>query len=220
LEDVVQFVTQAGIRSIRFVTIAPRIFVTSEGDATEFDVEAIKRWVEERLPDLNYIGIIEAAYYPTWPEGRASISWHAHLLVFDMHYRRFLRSAAIINSDNETLIPGVDAVVSENVSTEKLGYKVRYMSKFPTYRYRPSPLVIKTIDSNNKPIRVPTGRFGQNKDALRTGELIRMCRILAHLGLDQMWFARGTGEDAIAPVMSLATAAIRFDEERRGERAH
>jgi len=215
LNEVERYVAEYKVKDIRFVTLTPAVFATTEGDATEFDVEAIKSWVRDHLPGHDYFGIVEAAYYPAWPDGRVTISWHVHLFAFEMTYRRFLEQKAAINASHHSLVPGVEAAVSESVAISNFTYKVRYMLKYPTYRYRPSQITVKAPPSSERATRIPTGRYYLNKDDLRPGELVRMCRILAHLGLDDLLFAAGSGEAIIAPVVHRATAAIRYDEDRR-----
>jgi hypothetical protein len=181
---------------IFLVTFTPDIFARSESESAQFDPRTLQDWVTRILVDNNFVGMVEAAFYPFWPHGtkEATISWHAHLLVWGVSYRQLDRKLAPIRNAYGTLVPGVFSAHTQKVSDEQVESKLLYILKMPLNQYQPYPVKQERLNRDTgELIKTATGRFKQKKPPLRTGQLVRMVRVMQNQFLDALLFANGEG---------------------------
>jgi hypothetical protein len=97
---------------------------------------------------------------------------------------------------------------------EALG-KTLYMLKAPQSEHRVYPMKAEEIDEETGEfLRRPTGRFKQKKRPLRSGDMAKMCKVLAEKCLDQLAFAGGAGKPVLKAIRADALAPLRREEAR------
>lgn len=189
-----------------FVTLTPNLFALSEADAQNFDASELKAWIERHLPGVNFIGMIEPAYFPSSGLGPALISWHAHGIVWGISYSQLNNLFKAIRSRHRSITPGVHAATTERIGMDQIVEKVLYFAKPPRKKYSRFAHTIEVVDADGEIRRRPTGRYGQKKDTLRPGEAVRMCRVLERQTLDGLLVGLGEGRSIVTRVSRQALA--------------
>jgi hypothetical protein len=124
-----------------------------------------------------------------------------------------------INKRYAAFLPGVDPAYAVPVTAEEAIGKVLYMLKSPQSEHRVWPIKAKDIDPDTDEVfERHTGRFKQKKRALRPGDLIKMCKVLADKYLDRLAFAGGAGVPALDAIRAEALKPLRQHEAREAAR--
>jgi hypothetical protein len=205
------------------VTLAPRKFVVAEGAAASFDPKRIQAWTRQLLRGLNFVGMVEAALYTNFGHVSAGfwrvVAWHVYLLAWGVSEAQLAPVMDNINRRYEALLPGVDPAFGVPVAKEEVVGKALYMLKAPQSEYRVYPKRATRIDRETGEITTPTtGRFKQKKQALRSGDMVRMCNVMADKHLHRLMFAGGGGAPLLNAVRAEALEPLRREEAREASR--
>ncbi|MCJ2108999.1 hypothetical protein MKK70_27255 [Methylobacterium sp. E-041] len=206
-----------------FVTLIRDSYTLPYDDAADLNLFKLEQWVRAELHGASFIGMTEAALYTNAGEVRAgwqrAISWHPHLLVWDVTEQRMHEICDSINFRIRTLIPGVRAAHFRRLEPEQVEGQVLYMLKAPVNEYRIYPKMrTVTVGENSKTMKEPTGRFRSKKYQLGPGDLTRMANLMASKTLDGLSFAAGEGKavlDAINFETRTAYRAVQVQERDR-----
>lgn len=173
-----------------------------ECDAASFSPRIIQAWTWEVLRGFDLIGIVEAALFPEGRDRASSlqilrgrvpmISWHVHLLIWNTSYAKINAALKLIKHDYPSFIVGTPSAFCRILkSQEEIIHRVVYMLKAPQKQTRISR---RQWDMVHDPA---TGEFVHkpefNKDWLRTGQRIRMCRIMSDKYIDKLFFGQADG---------------------------
>lgn len=197
------------LRQAFFVTLTPKEFCMRVDDAQQFDFSELQHWVTTQLAGLDFLGIVEVAYYsshplPTADLGRAdpAYSFHAHLIVWNASCSEVRAACDRINARYPALLPGQKAahVMSLN-STARVRSQLAYMLKPQTKEYRAWPLG-------------DSGEWMQKPRPMRYGDACHMYGILRGVDIDQLCFAAGAGIPLLADFAAAARRRLRKQERR------
>ena len=185
-------------QAFSWVTLAPKKFVVAEQAAASFDPKRIQAWTRQELHGLNFIGMVEPALYTNVGDIMAGIrrvvAWHVHVISWGVSEARLAAIMDGINRRYDALLPGVDPAFGVPLANEDVVGKALYMLKAPMSEYRVYAKRATRFDRETGEITTPTtGRFKQKKQALRPGDMVRMCNVLADKHLHRLLFAGGRG---------------------------
>ncbi|RWP18021.1 MAG: hypothetical protein EOR01_23670 [Mesorhizobium sp.] len=204
--------------TFHFVTLAPKQFAVPIALAPTFDQKTLKAWAKDQLRGLNYVGMIEAAYYSNYnpvPGSRsAMVSWHIHAIVWGCSERRIGAVADEVNAVCEPLIPGRPAAHVRIMANHTAAKRIFYMLKIALENYRVYP-IRETSDPDTGEITVSaTGEWIQKKDRLRPGEAVKMALVMGKRSLPMLMFSAGEGTAVWTKALALTRARIRRADER------
>ncbi|VDS03345.1 hypothetical protein DEVEQU_00466 [Devosia equisanguinis] len=202
LRNVVEWVEASDSKAgHKFVTVAIGRHVVDPAHSASFDPRHLQLFIQKALKGFDFVGYVEFSYYPRWPHGVPSVHPHAHLIVRGPSEKKLRASLSVISQRHMSLIPGWDSAFASSLASPNVGSQLLYALKFPLHSYAPYPKKATTWDpETGEELKLPTGKFAQHKNDLRTGELDLMAGILSNQFLDRMMFAGGTGiavKDAI-----------------------
>lgn len=201
-----------------FVTLAPKQFAVPIAIAPTFDQKTLKVWAKAQLRGLNYVGMIEAAYYSNYNPvpGRRSamISWHVHAIVWGCSERRLVAMADRVNAVEEPLIPGRKAAHVRTMKSGTAAKRIFYMLKIAIDNYRVYPRKGEIVDCRTGEISIGnTGATIQKKDRLRPGEGVKMAIVMGNRTLPTLMFSAGEGVVVWTKALALTRARIRRADE-------
>ncbi len=124
---------------IFLVTLADKSLVTP-AQQQRIDLELFKRKLRARMRGLNYIGMIEPAYYynafdATGRKTSPLVSWHGHFLVWGIRKERLSRIIKRLNLKLEAIMPDFAPAQWKQVERGKFGQKICYVAKSPSKEY-------------------------------------------------------------------------------------
>lgn len=197
-----------------FVTLAPKEFAVPIAVAPTFDQKALKAWAKDHLRGLNYVGIIEAAYYSNYNPipGRRSamISWHVHAIIWGCSERRIVGMVGGVNAGCEQLIPGRPPAHVRTMTSHTAAKRIFYMLKIAIDNYRVYPRKGEIVDPLTGEVTVGnTGAMIQKKDRLRPGEAVKMAIVMGKRTLPTLMFSAGEGTTVWRKTLALARTRIR-----------
>jgi hypothetical protein len=204
-------------RNAALVTLAPVRFVTPLSRAASFDPKKLKIWAQERLAGYNFIGAVDLALYINLPANAASkapsVAWHVHLLVWDFDQGKLQGVLDRINEEEPSLVPGRPTAHMRPLQPRAIKGRVVYMMKAPLSEY-----MVK--EAGGKPDFKGQGaeqrdRFDQDKRALRPGNAVKLCQVLAGRTLPTLMVSSGDGIEIFRAGLSKAKAEIRKEDGRR-----
>ncbi len=192
-----------------FVTLTPVAFCMRADDAQQFDFSELQHWVITQLAGLDFLGIVEVAFYsshplPTAVLGRAdpAYSFHAHLIVWNAREAAVRAACDRINARYPALLPGrLAAHMKPLNSSERVRAQLAYMLKPQTREYRAWPLG-------------DTGEWTQKSRPMRNGDAASMYAVLRGVDIDQLCFAVGAGVPLLADIAAAARLRLRRQERR------
>jgi len=196
-----------------FLTFAPIQYAVPMPEAAAFDHEAAKTWAREILGDLDYVAVLEAAYYSNFNPVPATkgpcLSWHFHVLTWGATKSEIDGLVAEINSRYRALLPGAGAAHWRQLSPLQTIGSTLYMLKAPMSEYRVYPLKIEEMDSETGEfIKRSSGGFNQKKRPLRPGDALKLCRILGSRTLPMLTFSHGDGDRILRTITDRAQRLI------------
>lgn len=185
------------------VTLVDKDLVTT-ADPQEIDLQLIKSNLGGKLRGLNYIGMIEPAYYNSTFDVDGEIvkdlvSWHGHFLVWGIDQKDLAERAKRINTNREAVMPCLKAAHQKVIEEGQFGYKLWYILKAPRKEYS----VGKRKKAHKK---TGAARFKHNSRPIRPGARVKLFHLMKPLYLDQLAMAGGEGK---ALLKRIKTAALR-----------
>lgn len=203
-----------------WVTLIASKFTTPRDAAGDFDPRRLMAWTRAVLGPCSFVGVVEAAFYSNVRLIRKRmqrvVSWHVHLLVWDISTAELKAARDQLNRRYQTLVPGVAAAHFAAITPAQVTAKACYMLKAPFTDYSVYPRRRERVDAETGEVtKVPTGRFSQQKREMRPGDMVRVCRIFAGRTIDQLTFAAGEGRAVLASVNRESLAAFRHWERRQ-----
>lgn len=200
-----------------FVTVTPGEFAQSELEAASFNPQRIQSWIRARLPDFDFIGIVEAALYEHGSSGETCkrdpmISWHVHMHFWNTTYSRLNKALAKIRRNHPSFVAGrPSARCDVSKSPEEVTRRTFYMLKIPQKQYHVYRTPAESV------VDPATGEIVAKphiqKRPLRTGQRIRMCRVMTNRFLDRLLFGQGDGTKLRRLIVTEARR--HFDTEHR-----
>lgn len=183
-----------------FVTLADRSLITS-AQPQKIDLEQFKRKLAARIRGLNYIGMIEPAYYynafdATGQKTPPSVSWHGHFLVWGISRRRLSRTIKKLNVKLAAVMPEFAAAHWKQAESGKFGQKICYLAKSPRKEYSVGRYT--KLKENGEP------HYRHNSRAIRPGTRVKLFHLLRHMYLDRLSMAGGRGVQILQQIKSAA----------------
>ena len=187
------------------VTLADKSMVTSAQPQT-IDVELFRRKLAARMRGLNYIGMIEPAYYyNTFDENVQQtsplVSWHGHFLVWAIKRKRLSRTIKRLNEKMEAVMPDFAAAHWKRVERGKFGKKICYLAKSPRKEY--------SVGKFNKPKENGDPHYKHNRRDIRPGTRVKLFHLMRYMYLDQLSMAGGQGVQILQRIKSAALRGYR-----------
>jgi hypothetical protein len=190
---------------IFLVTLADKSLITST-QAQKIDIEQFKRKLAARMRGLNYIGMIEPAYYynafdATGQKTSPLVSWHGHFLVWGISRRRLSRTIKKLNVKLAAVMPEFAAAHWKQVESGKFGQKICYLAKSPRKEYSVGRYT--KLKENGEP------HYKHNSREIRPGTRVKLFRLMRSTYLDQLAMAGGKGVDILNRVKFAALKGYR-----------
>ena len=188
-----------------FVTLADRSLITS-GQPQKIGLEQFKRKLAARMRGLNYIGMIEPAYYynafdATGQKTPPLVSWHGHFLVWGISRRRLSRAIKRLNVKLEAIMPDFAAAHWKQVERGKFGQKICYLAKSPCKEY--------SVGKYRDPKKNGEPHYKHNSRGIRPGTRVKLFHLLRHMYLDRLAMAGGRGVQILQRIKSSALRGYR-----------
>ena len=175
--------------TIFLVTLADKSLITST-QPQKIDIEQFKRKLAARMRGLNYLGMIEPAYYynafdATGQKTSPLVSWHGHFLVWGISRRRLSRTIKKLNVKLAAVMPEFAAAHWKQVESGKFGQKICYLAKSPRKEYSVGRYT--KLKENGEP------HYKHNNREIRPGTRVKLFHLLRHMYLDRLAMAGGDG---------------------------
>ena len=175
--------------SVFFVTLADRSLITS-AQPQQIGLEQFKRKLSARMRGLNYIGMIEPAYYynafdENGHKTSPLVSWHGHFLVWGISRRRLSHAIKRVNVKLEAIMPDFAAAHWKQVEIGKFGQKICYLAKSPRKEY--------SVGKYRDPKKNGEPHYKHNSREIRPGTRVKLFHLLRHMYLDRLAMAGGDG---------------------------
>ncbi len=198
-----------------------RYATTDDAETDAINVKSLAAWTRQLLSGLNFIGMIEPAYYTNYgrhvPGSRKRlVSWHLHLLLWDIQENALAQLVSSLNDELTSVVPGTPAALPRLIPKSRLPHRLFYMLKSPRNRYRIFPKRAEVMDPSTGEIQKVKVGFHQKKDDLRPAERVRLLRLMNDLQLHHLAVAGGRGKQLLAAIKAEAFAPLRRSE--RGDR--
>ena len=207
-------------RATAFVTLAPACFAMPLWRAASFDPEKLKLWAKEVLIGYNFMGMVDLALYinlgANADSKTPSVAWHVHLVVWNFEQRKLQRALERINEEERSFVPGRPTAHMRLLRPGAIDGRVAYMMKAPLSEY----MVLPHKEAEGEPDAKEPGpeqraRFDQQKRALRPGNAVKLCQVLAGRTLSSLMVSSGEGIEIFRTALSKAKAQIQRNDERR-----
>lgn len=188
-----------------FVTLANKSLITST-QPQQIDLELFKRKLAARMRGLNYIGMIEPAFYynafdATEQKTTPLVSWHGHFLVWGISRRRLSRTIKKLNAKMEAIMPDFAAAHWKRVEISKFGQKICYLTKSPRKEY--------SVGKYTAPRENGAPHYKHNSREIRPGTRLKLFHLLRHMYLDKQTMAGGDGVKILQQTKSSALRGYR-----------
>jgi hypothetical protein len=175
-------------------------------EATNVDIESIKRRLRSGLSGLSYFGAVEPAFYVNLQHGRfpevRCMFWHLHALVWGISREALSALVRELEASGRyiAIAEGFKGAHAEEIKQGELPRVVSYMLKSPSWAYRLSRPTRKGPDGE-----VQTDIDGQpltyymhGKSPLRPGERTTLFHAMKSHYLDKLAVAGGKGVGLLA----------------------
>jgi len=183
-------------------------------NATNVDIEKIKRRLRSGLAGLHYFGVVEPAYYVNLQHARLPqprcMFWHLHALVWGI--RRDALNVLLRDVEMAgryvAIAEGFKGAHAKRIKQGELPKVVSYMLKSPSSAYRLSRLEEKGPDGEVQTDidGQPLTKYFQGKSELRPGERITLFHTMKNHHLDKLAVAGGDGVELLARAKRHALA--------------
>ncbi|WP_424363148.1 hypothetical protein [Methylocystis parvus] len=177
---------------IFMVSVAPAHFAVELEAANGFDVERVRRWTKRALESRDALSIVEAALYTNANVAghpARMVSWHSHSPVWNRTRKQLDAQLKPLRNRHTSFVPGIEAVHVADVSASAVE-KAIYICKAPLKEYR-----LIRRESVNQETGEVIQRFDQKKRDMRTGDRVRMCKVMSDHYLNNLLF--GTGKEVL-----------------------
>ena len=208
--------------SVFWVTFILRQYTVREDEAASFEVKSLQRRVRRILQGCDFVGMVEAALFTNLDVVGAgsvrAVSWHTHALVWGVTPERIAKICDVINTQCQTVVPGITAAHVRPLSPGEVAGRAFYMCKgqISEYRVWPDKTTVPDVDTG-QPIKQSTGRYWVRKRSIRTGDLARMCMVFKGRYLNELSFAGGAGSAMRRAINAEALAA--YDRSQAAEKS-
>ena len=194
-------------KHIYFVTLISREHAFSLDTAETFDVKIHKEWIRQVVGAHDFIGFIEGAYFyksPFLEDGqRPHISWHSHLLIWNVSPNEMKAKKARANNTFHTFVPGAAPFHFYAVDGQTALEKLLYMSKATLSEYAASPPAPDEIDpATGEVLFESTRKWRTQKRKIRPLALARMTAVIGGRSLKQLTVASGEGKNLRASALA------------------
>lgn len=186
------------VREVFFVTVVQQEQAFPVREAVAFDITGCKTSMADLLNDLDFIGVVEGAYYYTAPfahRKEPQISWHSHAIVWGVSRQEIAERVHASNERMIAFVPGYKAAHVRRISPATALSYCRYMTKNIVKEYTAYPKKRETIDGATGEIIVqPSGKWRNRKREIRPAGFLRAFPAFENKTLKQMTFAGGKGK--------------------------
>lgn len=188
---------------LAMVTLTQRQFAVPIDAAETFDVGALVTWTRKTLQGFDYIGIVEAALYGNYREGRGKkarrvVHFHTHCWVWGFKRPKLAALKRLINMEEAPLFPGGKVMHVRHYPRERWREAIRYMLKGQLSVYQLSQNhAFETLERSGEVVKTPIPSFTQYTYPMRAGDMVRMVRVMASRTLDKLILAGGKEGNAL-----------------------
>jgi hypothetical protein len=187
------------------VTLVDKSLITT-AQPQQIDLAQFKRKLAARMRGLNYIGMIEPAfYYNAFDENGQKTSplasWHGHFLVWGISRRRLSRAIKRVNVKLEAVMSDFAAAHWKQVEIGKFGQKICYLAKSPCKEY--------SVGKYRDPKNNGEPHYKHNSREIRPGTRAKLLHLLRYMYLDQLSMAGGRGVQILQRIKSAALRGYR-----------
>jgi hypothetical protein len=152
------------------------------------NIELFKRKLGGRMRGLNYIGMIEPAFYYNafdviGQQTPPLVSWHGHFLVWGIRRKRLSRMIKKLNCKLEAVMPNFSAAHWKRVEKGKFGNKICYTAKSPCKEYSVGKYIEVAKDGE--------AHYKHNRRNIRPGSRVKLFHLMQSMYLDQLTMAGG-----------------------------
>lgn len=194
-----------------FMTLTPRFSALPLSEAGLYDWSALQQWATQHLNGLNYIGIVEAAFFSNIAINgtkEPTVSWHLHIIIWGAERTKIKKIIQKINSTEEALIEDKRAAHYRPIKGLKdLACTTRYIFKNILNDYR--------VWAKKQPKKDGKKDWDQAKSDIKSGNAIKIYRLFNGITIDALCFHGGDGEKLIKRISTRSVRKIKIAEEKR-----
>lgn len=210
------------VKEVFFVTVVQQGQAFPVREATEFDITGCKNSMTDLLNDLDFIGVVEGAYYYTAPFAQRKepqVSWHSHALVWGVSRREIAERVRAANERMIAFVPGYKAAHVRRISPATALSYCRYMTKNIVKEYTAYPKKRETIDgATGEIIAQPSGKWRNRKREIRHSGFLRAFPVFENKTLKQVTFAGGKGKPLRKQIFKQTVALLRAEAAAKDDR--
>lgn len=182
-----------------------RDFIFDIPDGREFDVRRLKRWVKNLLPDVNFLGGIDLAYYydGNLVPGKKPpfLSWHAHVIAWDVSEERLQKLKKLAEMQFLAGWEGAEVFHFKKWAADKIVGRAMYALKSAMSEYKVERTA-ETIDPATGVVK--GGTIVQNKRQLRPASRLEIIRAIGDRKIDDLMIAGGGGKKVRTQILVKA----------------
>jgi hypothetical protein len=171
-----------------------------QGDPEPLSIREIREAYMKELRDLNFVGMVEPAFYVHLPRSqfhiRRLVSWHVHGVVWGISDTELSAICKGIDGRHQTLIPRMTAAKPKPIQQGDLLKVLGYAAKAPRKQY--------SIGRKKR-----TDGFKQSDKPLSGPNRVRLHALIRDIYLDELAIGTGEGADVMKVVKKEALAPFR-----------
>lgn len=203
------------VKEAFFVTLISSDHAVKVKKQKQYDVQAHRDWIAARLTGLNFVGVIEAGYYPAESSAEFKngwVSWHAHVIVWGASVETLRTLKAAFNAEHSAFRNGAAPFHFRRTDPTAIEGDVAYFCKSPKSSHHTFVPASSSTGDEDQP---SVSRSAQNKRPIRKGHMIAMLEILKHKSMDELCVAGGDGVLVVRASLRGARRILQEDERAR-----
>lgn len=199
------------VRDYAFLTLTPRFAAFPLSVAGTYDWSQLQSWANKKLKGLNFLGIVEAAFFSNKSIGsknEPTVSWHLHVIVWGAEREKLRSITRQINAEETALIEDKKPAHFRLMKDRKdLACTTRYMLKSRQSDYRVFTRKGRKNDG--------TKDWDQKKGVIKPGNAIKMHRLFRGVTIEDLCIYGGEGRQLFRSVVKSCTKRLLEVEEER-----
>ncbi|WP_247997295.1 hypothetical protein [Brucella tritici] len=177
------------VRDYAFLTLTPQFSAFPLSVAGTYDWSQLQSWANKKLKGLNFLGIVEAAFFSNKSIGskkEPTVSWHLHVIVWGAKREKLRSIVRQINAEETALIEDKKPAHFRMIKGRKdLACTTRYMLKSVQSDYR-----VFTRKGRKKD---GTKDWDQKKGVIKPGNAIKMHCLFRGATIEDLCIFGGEG---------------------------
>lgn len=199
------------VRDYALLTLTPRFAAFPLSEAGTYDWSQLQSWANKKLKGLNFLGIVEAAFFSNKSIGskkEPTVSWHLHVIVWGAEREKLRSIVRRVNAEETALVedkkPGHFRMIK---GRKDLACTTRYMLKSVQSDYRVFTRKGRKKDGSKD--------WDQKKGVIKPGNAIKMHCLFRGATIEDLCIFGGEGRRLFRLVTKRTDRRIQAIETER-----